>query len=160
MKPRLLLTVIAVAALAIAGAAVIILTINRPERPDSSGYSMATNVPDMPGCPNVITIYFKTDEAMLEAAPRLEDDSRLYNIVQETKAQAYDRYRVIFKDQPDLVRLARPDTLPASVTFAVATESGKQRLLAELRRTYAPADVVDPCEFTSRLPVPTTTTAR
>jgi FtsX extracellular domain len=156
VKPRLLLTVIAVAALAIAGTAVIVLTINEPARPDFSFAQgpITTQAEEQPGCPDVITVYFQTDEAMRRAEPEVEGDTRLYNVIAETKAAAYERFKVIFKDQPEMLRLARPEDLPASLTLAVGSQVGKDEMAAELRRTYAPAEVADPCELTSRYPLP------
>ncbi|MBP2319700.1 hypothetical protein JOF56_000085 [Kibdelosporangium banguiense] len=159
MKPRLLLTVIAVAALVIAGAAVIVLAANQPPQRPLTQYDSSYPKDSMSGpeCPNIVTMYFKTDEAMTRAASRVEGDGRFYNTVQETKAQGYERFKKIFKDQPELVALAKPETLPASIMFSVDGSLSRSAVLSELRSTYASADVPDPCEFASRVPRPTAT---
>jgi hypothetical protein len=152
----LLLTVIAAAALVIAGAAVIILTANQPPRPRQEYVS--SYQPDVPQCPNWVTMLFKTDEAMLQAAPQLERDTRFYDTVRETKAQNYERFKRTYADQPELIALAKVEAVPASVTFSMSTSSGRNTLLAELKNTYAPVDIQDPCEFqttTTTTPSPT-----
>jgi hypothetical protein len=145
----MLLMVIAAAALAIAGAAVIILSANQPPRPspDYSSYTAARS--DEPSCTNPVTMTFKTDEAMLQAAPRLERDSRFYNTIRETKAQNYERFKRTFADQPELIALTKPESVPASMTIWMDASAGRRAMLAELRNTYATADVQDPCEITA-----------
>jgi hypothetical protein len=161
VKPRLLLTVIAVAALAIAGVAVIVLTINKPDRPaDPDYYVEATSTPGPPGCPDTIIMSFPTDDAMNRAARRVEEDPRFTNVLPETKAENYARFQVTFADQPELVRLAKPESLPATVTFVVGYyHGGRADLLSELRASYAADRVEAPCdEVTSSVsPVPSTT---
>jgi hypothetical protein len=137
--------VIAAAALVIAGAAVIILTVNQP--PESPREYTNSYPTDIPSCPNPVTMLFKTDEAMLQAAPQLERDTRFYDTIRETKAQNYERFKRTYADQPELIALTRVEAVPASVTFSMSTSSGRSTVLAELRSTYAPTDIQDPCEF-------------
>jgi hypothetical protein len=151
VKPRLLLTVIAAAALVIAGAAVIVLTINQPPRSPRPGYSGAysTADPDEPSCPSPVTMAFKTDEAMLQAAPRLEQDSRFYSMIRETKAQNYEQFKRTYAGQPELIALARPESLPATVSFSMDPSSSRRSMIADLKSSYASADVQDPCAVTA-----------
>jgi hypothetical protein len=148
--------VIAAAALAIAGAAVIILSANRPSPSRGEYYnSYPTGSSIEPWCPNPVTMLFKTDEAMLQTARQLERDSRFSNTIRETKALNYERFKRTFADQPELIALTKPETMPASITLWMTDSSfGRSTLLAELKSTYTPADVQDLCEITATTTTP------
>lgn len=62
------------------------------------------------------------DSAMTQAATALRTDNRVASVTTETRQQAYQRFKEIFKDQPELVELARPEALPASVTLLPADD--------------------------------------
>lgn len=62
------------------------------------------------------------DAAMNKAADALRDDERVASVKTETQQQAYVRFKEIFKEQPELVKLARPEALPASVTLLPADD--------------------------------------
>jgi cell division protein FtsX len=104
-----------------------------------------------------IVAYFKTDDQMREAGDKLQNDPRVTNLARETKAEAYARYKQIFADQPELVNLARPEALPASVQVTPATGVTKDQLMAELRKQFPAADQIDDlCKFSDRMTVPPT----
>jgi hypothetical protein len=162
VKPRLLISVVAVVALVIAGAAVIILTANQPERPNYSSYAREpSRTPVIPTCPDTITVTFATDEELRRQAPMFENDSRYYNPDYVTKAQAYDRIKDELKNQPELLKLIKPESLPASVTVYVSRTGDLPYLVNQLKDRYGPANVASPCgtaASSTRPPVPTTTT--
>lgn len=104
-----------------------------------------------------IVVFFKTDEQMREAGDQLQNDARVTGLERETKAEAYMRYKQIFANQPELVNLARPDSLPASVQVTPATGVAKDQLMAELRQQLPAADRIDDlCKFSDRMTVPPT----
>lgn len=69
----------------------------------------------------------------------------------ESKDAAYDRFKVIFEDQPDLVNNTSPDALPAS--FRVRLENPEQFAVVEARLAGQPGidNIVDHSEFLERL---------
>jgi hypothetical protein len=95
-------------------------------------------------------LYFKTDDQMRAAGDRLATDSRVTEMKRETKSEAYVRYKTIFADQPELVNLARPDSLPASVQFTPATGVDKDSLLGEMRKNFPVDRADDTCSYADR----------
>ncbi|MBA3553101.1 MAG: ABC transporter permease, partial [Actinobacteria bacterium] len=65
----------------------------------------------------------------------------------ESKDAAYERFKVIFEDQPDLVNNTSPDALPAS--FRVRLENPEQFAVVEARLAGQPGidNIVDHSEF-------------
>lgn len=57
------------------------------------------------------------DAPMRLAAEELRDDPRVEAVETETRQEAFERFKEIFADQPDLVDVVRPEALPASVTL-------------------------------------------
>lgn len=60
------------------------------------------------------------DPAMRQAADALGEDDRIAWVKTETQQEAYQRFKEIFAEQPELLELARPEVLPASVTLLPA----------------------------------------
>lgn len=76
-----------------------------------------------PGGKQTVIVYFDGDDpdpVMRAAAQALEGDDRIASVRMETRQEAYERFKVLFADHPELVRLARPQSLPASVTLLPA----------------------------------------
>jgi FtsX extracellular domain len=97
-------------------------------------------------CVRTVVIYFTgpdPDPVMRAAAAELRDDERFESVREETRQQAYTRFKEIFADQPELVELARPDALPASVTLLVRKGSTAERVVGALRMEYPEAEVAD-----------------
>ncbi|ONI76929.1 hypothetical protein ALI144C_32925 [Actinosynnema sp. ALI-1.44] len=164
MKPGLLVSIIAAIALVIAGAATIVLAANQPERPRDYSYTRETRDPSLPpACMHRFEISFRTDAEMIKASDSLENDRRFYNPSFMTQAQNYERLKQTFANQPEVLKLLREDTVPATGTlFPSYSDPGNTReLIEELRREYGSARVTDPCETpsSSRRPVPTTATS-
>lgn len=77
------------------------------------------------GGKQTVIVYFDGDDpdaAMNQAADTLRDDDRVASVKTETRQQAYQRFTEVFADQPELVELARPEALPASVTLLPAAD--------------------------------------
>ncbi|CRK55544.1 hypothetical protein [Alloactinosynnema sp. L-07] len=106
-----------------------------------------------------MVIYLNTDAEMESVTTELRADKRVGAIKAETKAQGYERFKVIFKDQPELVKLARVEAIPASVIIGVAHGVDRARFAEELRTKFPTADEVraDACsqEPPDRSPAPT-----
>lgn len=92
-----------------------------------------------------VQVYFVasgSDDHMRRAAEALRDDDRIAELTTETQAEAYARFKVIFKDQPDLVELARPESLPASVVAVPADDVSRAELAAALEDELTGVDEV------------------
>nr|WP_042194268.1 hypothetical protein [Kibdelosporangium sp. MJ126-NF4]CEL21207.1 hypothetical protein [Kibdelosporangium sp. MJ126-NF4]CTQ96227.1 hypothetical protein [Kibdelosporangium sp. MJ126-NF4] len=162
MKPRLLVSIIAVVALMIAGAATIVLAANQPPRSPYSSYPRETRDPNQPpGCARSVELTFRTDAEMFRASNDLDNDTRFYNPAYLTQAQNYERLKRALAGQPELLKQLRPESVPATATVRLAySDSDRNRqLLDELEQTYGRTKVADPCALptSSTRPVPTTT---
>jgi len=70
-----------------------------------------------------VVAYFSGDDpdpAMRQAAEALDEDDRIAWVKTETRQEAYERFKEIFADRPEILKLARPEALPASVTLLPA----------------------------------------
>jgi hypothetical protein len=67
---------------------------------------------------DTVIVYFtgdNPDDTMRRAADTLGSDSVVASVKTETQQEAYVRFKEIFAEHPDLVDVARPEALPASV---------------------------------------------
>jgi cell division protein FtsX len=71
----------------------------------------------------------------------------------ETRDQAYAEFLEIFKDQPELIDLARPAALPSSVQVKPADGVSTGQLAKHLRAEFPAAEVQS---IGCRNPAPTT----
>lgn len=69
----------------------------------------------------------------------LASDPLVANVYYESKQEAYQRFKKLFRDQPDLVEATSPDALPAS--FRVKLDDPRQ--FAAIRDKYAARPGVD-----------------
>jgi cell division protein FtsX len=95
-------------------------------------------------CVRSVNVFFDGDDAdpvMRAAADKLRDDPRFESVREETRQQAYERFKETFKDQPDLVELARPESLPASVQLMVRKGTTAKQQEAALRAEFPDAQV-------------------
>lgn len=93
-------------------------------------------------------MYTKGDPEMRQAADQLRGDPEVGSLAIEDRLAAYERFKVMFKDQPELVKLARPEALPASVWVAVAPGVDQIRFADRLRQELTVEDEIvgNPCE--------------
>jgi hypothetical protein len=95
-------------------------------------------------CVRSVIVYFNggdPDPTMRAAAARLRDDERFESVREETRQQAYVKFKKTFADQPDLVELARPEALPASVQLVVRKGSTGKQVEGALREEFPDAEV-------------------
>ncbi|GAB3875765.1 permease-like cell division protein FtsX [Kibdelosporangium lantanae] len=134
------LRVVVVAAILVAAAAVTtVLILNRDDA------TADANV-----C-RTITLFFRTDEAMAKAVDQLRGDPDVTAIVAETKQQAYERFKKVYADQPELLELTRPEAIRATVALEPAHNTNRQTLIDRLRQTYPAQEVQDSCEHVDRV---------
>ena len=82
-----------------------------------------------------VRVYFDSEESdghMRRAADALRDDDRITQLETETQSEAYERFKEIFKDQPELLEQARPEALPASIQVEPAKGVSNAELAGEL----------------------------
>lgn len=72
------------------------------------------------------------DAAMQSKAEELAGDERFESIEQETQAQAYERFKVIFADEPELLEVTTPESLPAALWLTPADGLTATALHADL----------------------------
>lgn len=97
-----------------------------------------------------ITLFFTTDDAMTKAADQLRGDPDVTKIVVETKQQAYEHFKKTFANQPELLQIARPAAIPATVALEPAHNMNRQTLIDRLRQAYPAQTVQDSCELVNR----------
>ncbi|WP_326833814.1 permease-like cell division protein FtsX [Amycolatopsis rhabdoformis] len=86
-----------------------------------------------------VRLWFDGDPEMRDAAGKLRDDPTARRVYTETKAEAYVRFKDLFKDDPELVRLTPPDALPASVTVVPVPGTDLKAYAAELGKRFPDA---------------------
>lgn len=95
-------------------------------------------------CVRTVVLYFDDsdpDPDMRAAAARLRGDERFESVREETRQQAYAKFKETFADQPELVKLARPEALPAAVHLMVRAGTMAQQFEGELRVEFPEAEV-------------------
>src|SRR5690242_16704082 len=102
-----------------------------------------------------VSIFLKndaTDQQRQALADQLAGDPLVKQpVIFETKDQAYAKFKVQFKDAPDLVKATKPDSLPAS--FRVKLKNPKQfdAIAGEYRGKDGVDDVLDQQQLLSRV---------
>jgi hypothetical protein len=109
---------VAAVAIVVAGAVALVLVLSSEDEPANQAtpnQQPPTTSQAGPACENVAILHLNTDKEMTDLADELRGDIRVLDLETETKQQAYERFKVIFKDKPELVEMARPEALPASL---------------------------------------------
>jgi len=102
-----------------------------------------------------VSIFLKNDvtpEQQQALRSQLENDPHVKQpIILETKEQAWQKFKVQFKDAPDLVKATKPDSLPAS--FKVKLKDPKQfdQVAAAYRGKDGVDDVLDQQRLLSKV---------
>lgn len=89
-----------------------------------------------------VAVYFRTDEEMRDAAGKFRDDPKARRVFVQTKAEAFARFKDVFKDQPELLQLTTPDALPASVSLLAVPGTDLDAWARELHARFPNADQV------------------
>lgn len=108
---------------------------------------------DYHGRPQLVA-YFNGDSAdteMQAAATALRGRETVAALSTATRQQSFEHFKVIFKDQPELVRLTRPESLPASIWILLAPNVQTDDLASRLRTEFPAADIsTDACTLPPR----------
>jgi hypothetical protein len=136
---RVLIPVVAAAAAAGVGLAFLVAALVRPP-----GLPVDTDpapLADHHLCAAVV-MSFHTDQEMRVAAGTFHDDPKARRVFVETKAEAYVRFKRIFKDEKELLQLTQPDALPASVQLIAVPGTDLKAWAQELHTRFKNADRV------------------
>jgi cell division protein FtsX len=141
--PWWLVAVVLVAAVGVGVGAGALIWAGQVERVYPPGYQALT--PEQyDKCVREMIIYFDgqdPDPDMREAAAELRDDERFESVREETRQEAFERFKKIYKDQPELVKLARPEALPASVNVMVRKGDTAKDHKRAIEAAYPDAEV-------------------
>lgn len=91
-----------------------------------------------------VIVYFETDEEMTAADRTLRADQQIAATAPSTKAENFERFKELFADQPELVKIARVEAIPASVAVLPAQDVDLDGLADRLRAKYPGEDTVEP----------------
>jgi hypothetical protein len=124
---------LAVAALVVAGVVVVVLAWD--EDAPAAGHDACAAGPG----PDQLVLYFddqSADEDMRAVEKELRGDDRVGGLEPESRHEAWERFKKLFADQPELVKLAREEALPAAVWLlpadGIRLADLKEKLPAEL----------------------------
>ncbi|MBM7772549.1 hypothetical protein JOD54_002753 [Actinokineospora baliensis] len=94
-----------------------------------------------------INVFFLDDESMIKAEAAIRTDPGTLSTVTETKAQALEHFKYMFQNQPEIVRLARVEALPASVSVVVRPGTDREALADRWRAELTAVDEIqaNPC---------------
>jgi cell division protein FtsX len=148
-RPRkLLVLVVAVVAVVVAlGAVVTVLLVAGDDGTASPPAVTDSPVTTTRFCKNEVVVFADTDEEMRRIARTLRGDERIRRLDTMTKQDAFERYKVVFKDNPELLEAGRPEALPASVELTPALGVTPPSLAEQLRAELPTATQVrsSPC---------------
>lgn len=136
--------------LAVAAASLLLFWSNRS--PDSEPARGRFDCP--PGRSNQVVAYFNTDEEMAAAADAPRGDGRVAELATETLEQAYERFKEVFADDPELSARVGPGDVPASVTIRPAGIS-IEKLAGQLTTELTAATEVRAVPCATAVPLPT-----
>jgi FtsX extracellular domain len=105
-----------------------------------------TSTPVTPDCVDTVIVYFPSDEEMTAAAETLRKDREVGLVRTETQAEAYERFKEIFADDPELLELARPESLPASTDIRPVVGVDLDSFVDRLRGDYDDVSLI-PCRL-------------
>lgn len=131
MKPRLVL--IGAIAVVLAAAAVVIVLVTRDAEPD------------LGHCPTAIGIFFKTDEAMRQAATAIEGDPKIAKVTATTKQEGYEKVKRSLAGKPEILKDIKPEFTPASLEVTVRDAADKQQMIEQLTKRLPDGLVRDAC---------------
>ncbi|WP_409465073.1 permease-like cell division protein FtsX [Amycolatopsis sp. GA6-003] len=106
-------------------------------------------------CADTVTVNLKTDAEMTAVARALRGDSRVLRSYTETQQEAYARFRRIFANQPELLRMTGADAMPASVVVVPKDQNATADIAGQFRVQFPAArKVSDDKEARSRFTGP------
>lgn len=162
-RSRWKLFLVAGALLLVVTAGLVVLAVwatRSPEPPPLSDPPPADTVPaplDGHRPCRAVQLFFPQDADMTAASDTFHGDPRVLRVFVETRAESYARFKVLFKDDEELLRATRPESLPASVQLTAKPGTDLEAFAAELRPRYpavkeVKVQVQDGDKLTAQLP--------
>lgn len=93
-----------------------------------------------------VSIYLKkdvTDEQRTTLEAAIKEDPLVESYFHETKAKAYENFKNMFRDTPDLVNSVKPDTLPESFRLSLKNPEEYQKAFEKYKSYEGISDIVD-----------------
>ncbi|ANN16687.1 hypothetical protein SD37_14155 [Amycolatopsis orientalis] len=158
--PRRLLWVAGIVAVLFAAAVVTtaVVVLNRVTDPPAPAALPRDTVPVPLGkrefCGIHLLMYLESDESMTLAAQAFQDDQKARRVLTETKAEAYERFKKLFADRPDLLEVVRPETLSAAVHLVPVAGTDAEAWAKDLRQRFPQAEkveVLDPAPIAEQM---------
>ncbi|MEU3626672.1 permease-like cell division protein FtsX [Amycolatopsis coloradensis] len=107
-------------------------------------------------CGIELVMYVETDQDLTATAEKLREDPKARRVLTETKQQAYERFKEMFANRPELLGQTSPDSLPAVVHLVPVAGTDPEAWAADLRQRFPEAekvDVLDPAPIAARMKV-------
>ena len=103
-----------------------------------------------------VSVYVNTDDEMSQVQAKIRAEGQVQSVTGLTKQQTYEQYQRMFADQPELLKLTRPDSLPAEVLVVPAPGVTAGDLADRLRKEFPEAKQVEKydCNTPSATPTP------
>lgn len=92
-----------------------------------------------------------TDEPCSGVRQSLEQNPEVETVVFESRDEAYERFQLIFEEQPELVELARPESLPASLRVRLVDPERADIITSEYQGEAGIDQIRDQGVFLERL---------
>lgn len=93
-----------------------------------------------------VSIYLKkdvTDEQRSALQAAIEQDPLVESFFYESKAKAYENFKTMFRDAPDLVNSVKPDTLPESFRVSLKNPEEYQKAFDRYKNYEGISDIID-----------------
>jgi len=93
-----------------------------------------------------VSIYLKkevTDAERTSLEDAIKGDPLVESYFHETKAEAYENFKTMFRDAPDLVNSVKPDTLPESFRLSLKNPEEYQKAFDKYKSYPGISDIID-----------------
>ena len=130
-------------------------TRDEPVTPASLGNTTTPAITATPAPPDDVTVFLATtmtDEQAAAIRERVLQLGGVSSVRYVDDKAAYEEFRCLFENQPDLISSVTPDILPASYRLTVVDRSGPvERIRGEVSQLVGVRDVVGSSEVFTRL---------
>lgn len=89
-----------------------------------------------PACVRHVYGYTEQDAGMQALAAVQRRDRRVAQLTMVTKQQNYERFKQLYADDPELVKLVRPESLPAVVQVLLVAGTDPSRFIDDARAAF------------------------
>jgi hypothetical protein len=143
-RSRLVVGLVILIVLVVAGAVVAFVLTRTGDNADAPPLAGPGTCASNGGRDQVIA-YFTSpgaDDKAHRAVESLRSDRRIAAMAMEDQQHAFERFKEVFKDQPELVRLTRIEAVPAALWVLPAANLTNDELAAQLRNDLSEANEI------------------